>query len=117
MDDVDIPSGSSFLEGKREEARKRFASSLEDFKKLLSDKTHPDNQTQAFQANVRSILSRMLASADALDKVFPGEGLFGLIAISLRSNLKIKDELLKQEVKIRDLEIEIKRLKTRPNQK
>jgi len=113
-DDIELPKGSSYLEDKKEEARKRFTQSLEDFKKLLLDKTHPDNQTQAYHNNVKSILSRMLSTGDSLDKVYPGEGLFGMIAMSFRSNLKLKDELVKMEVKIRNLEIELKKIKSNP---
>ena len=87
-DDVEIPSGSSFLESKKQEARSRFTSALEDFKKILSDKTHPDNQTTAYHNNVKSILSRMLSFADSLD------------------------EFIKLEVKVRELELEVKKLKT-----
>ena len=43
----------------------------------------------------------------------PGEGIFGLIILSLRSSLKMKDELIKTEVKLRELEREIKKLKVR----
>ncbi len=115
MEDVEIPSSSSFLNSRKDEARKRFAQTIDEFKKLLSDKTHPDNQTQAYQNNEKSILSRMLSSADELDKVFPGEGFFGLIAINLRTSLKLKGELIKMEVRMRELEMEVKRLKTKPN--
>ena len=111
-DDVEIPSGSSFLESKSQEARTRFASSLEDFKKVLADKTHPDNQTAAYHNNVKSVLSIMLSFADSLDKVFPGEGLFGLIVMNFRTSLKLKDELIKMEVKVRELELEVKKLRT-----
>lgn len=111
-DDVEIPSSSSFLDSKKQEVRIKFTSSLEEFKKILADKTHPDNQTAAYHNNVKSILSRLLSTADSLDKVFPGEGLFGLIVMSFRSSLKIKDEMIKMEVRIRDLELEIKKLKT-----
>jgi hypothetical protein len=52
-----------------------------------------------------------LTSADELDKVVPGEGIFGLLILSLRSSLKMRDELIKNEVKIRELERELKKLK------
>ena len=84
---------------------------IEEFKKLLADKTHSDNQTTSYHNNVKSILTRMLTTADDLDKVVPGEGIFGLIILSLRSSLKMKDELVKTEVKIRELERELKKLK------
>ena len=110
-DDIDIPKNSSYMDSKKQEAKTRFAGVIEEFKKLLGDKTHPDNQTPAYHNNVKSILTRMLTTADDLDKVVPGEGIFGLIILSLRSSLKMKDELIKTEVKIRELERELKKLK------
>lgn len=110
-DDIEVPKNSSYMDSKRQEAKTRFAGVIEEFKKLLSDKTHPDNQTAAYHNNIKSILTRMLTTADELDKVVPGEGIFGLIILSLRSSLKMKDELIKTEVKIRELEREMKKLK------
>ena len=112
-DEIEIPKNSSYLDSKKQEAKTRFSAVVEEFKKLLSDKTHTDNQTVAYHNNVRSILTRMLTTADELDKVVPGEGIFGLIILSLRSSLKIKDELIKLEVKQRELEREIKKLQAR----
>ena len=110
-DDIDIPKNSSYMDSKKQEAKSRFAGVIEEFKKLLADKTHSDNQTTSYHNNVKSILTRMLTTADDLDKVVPGEGIFGLIILSLRSSLKMKDELVKTEVKIRELERELKKLK------
>lgn len=110
-DDIEIPKNSSYMDSKKQEAKARFSGVIEEFKKLLSDKTHPDNQTAAYHNNVKSILTRMLTSADELDKVVSGEGIFGLIILSLRSSLRMKDELVKTEVRIRELERELKKLK------
>ena len=52
-----------------------------------------------------------IVPADKLDEDNPGEGIFGLIVLSLRSSLKLKDENIKLEVKIAELEREIKRVK------
>jgi hypothetical protein len=54
----------------------------------------------------------MLSSADSLDKIFPGEGIFGLIAMNFRSNLKLKDQMILMEVRIRELENEVRKSKT-----
>jgi hypothetical protein len=110
-DEIEIPKNSSYLDSKKQESKVRFSGVIEEFKKLLGDKTHPDNQTAAYHNNVRSILTRMLTTADELDKVVPGEGIFGLIILSLRSSLKMKDEMVKIEVKLRELEREIKKTK------
>lgn len=110
-DEVEIPQNSSYLDSKRQEAKRRFSVVIEEFKKLLADKTAPENQTAAYHNNVKGILGRMLSTADELDKSTPGEGIFGLIILSLRASLKMKDELVKLEIKIRDLEREVKKLK------
>lgn len=110
-DDIDIPKNSSFLEAKKNESKNRFSLVLDEFKKLLNDKTHPDNQTQSYHNNVKSVLTRLLSTADELDKVNPGEGLFGLIIMSLRSSIRLKDDMVKMEVKIKELEREVKKLR------
>jgi hypothetical protein len=110
-DEIEIPKNSSYLDSKKQDAKSRFSGVLEEYKKLLGDKTHPDNQTAAYHNNVKSILTRLLTTADELDKVVPGEGIFGLIILSLRSSIKMRDELIKNEVKIRELERELKKLK------
>jgi len=115
-DDFSTGPNSSYMNYIKEDTRKKFGECLEDFKKLLSDKTHPDNQTNAYHSNVKSILTRMLSSADSLDKIFPGEGIFGLIAMSFRANLKLKDQLISMEVRIRELENELRKANTRSRQ-
>lgn len=110
-DEVEIPKNSAYLDSRKQDTKTRFSGVLEEFKKLLADKTHPDNQTQAYHNNVKSILTRMLTTADELDKLVPGEGIFGLIILSLRSSLRLKDDLIKAEVRIRELEREIKKTK------
>ena len=110
-DEIEIPKNSSYLDSKKQDAKSRFSAVVEEYKKLLADKTHPDNQTPAYHNNVRSILTRLLTTADELDKVVSGEGIFGLVILSLRSSLKMRDELIKNEVKIRELERELKKLK------
>jgi hypothetical protein len=99
------------MESKKTDAQNSVESAFNDFKKLLADKIHPDNQTPAYHNNVVSILNRLLVAADELDGINPGEGIFGLIILSLRSTLKQKDEHIKLEVEIRELRREIGRLK------
>lgn len=110
-DEIEIPKNSSYLDSKKQDAKSRFSAVVEEYKKLLADKTHPDNQTTAYHNNVRSILTRLLTTADELDKVVSGEGIFGLVILSLRSSLKMRDELIRNEVKLRELERELKKLK------
>lgn len=113
QNDVELPKGSSYLNSKLEEAKTRFYNTVEEFKKLLADKTHPDQQTNAYHNNVKSILGRLLSTSDDLDKLNQGEGLFSLIILCLRSSLKTKDEIIRLEVKIRELEREIKKINLR----
>lgn len=112
-DEVQIPQNSSYLDAKRQEVQRRFSTVLDEFKKLLGDKTHPENQTASYHKNIQGILGRMLSVADEADQQTPGSGLWALLAVSLRSHLRMKDELVKQEVRIREMELEIKRLKQR----
>ena len=111
MSDVKVPSNNRYLNSKKAEAQSAVENAFNDFKKLISDKTHPDNQTPGYQKNVVSILNRLLVAADDLDAVNPGEGIFGLIVLSLRSLLKIKDENVKLEVELRELKRELNKVK------
>jgi hypothetical protein len=115
MDNVKVPQNNRYLETKKEKTQSSVESAFGDFKKLLSDKIHPDNQTPAYHNNVVAILNRLLTSADKLDESNPGEGIFGLIVLALRSILKVKDDSVKMEVEIRELKREIERLKKHPN--
>ena len=67
-----IPN-SNYIKSKRE-AKSKAESIFEEYKSLLSDKTHPDNQTEAFKKNVVSVLNRLLVCADEMDDQNPGEG-------------------------------------------
>tara|TARA_B100001029_G_C14979647_1_gene405234 strand:+ start:588 stop:941 length:354 start_codon:yes stop_codon:yes gene_type:complete len=111
MSDVNVPKNNRYMESKKNEARNSVDNAFNDFKKLLADKTHPDNQTPAYHKNVVSVLNRLLIAADELDGTNPGEGIFGLIVLSLRSTLKLKDDMLKLEVENRELKREVGRLK------
>jgi len=111
MDDIKVPKNNRYIDSKKAEAQNSVESAFNDYKKLLSDKVHPDNQTPAYNNNVVSILNKLLVAADELDEVNPGEGIFGLIVLALRSCLKLKDNQVKMEVEIRSLKREIGRLK------
>ena len=111
MSEIKVPKNNRYLNSKKSDAQNSVESAFNDFKKLLSDKVHPDNQTPAYHNNVVSVLNRLLVAADNLDEVNPGEGIFGLIVLSLRSILKLKDDNLKLEVELRDLKRELGRVK------
>ena len=110
-DEINIPKGNKYMKSKRNDPKSRIEDAFGSFKKLLSDKTHTKNQTAAYNKNVISTLNRLMVSADELDSANPGEGIFGLIILSLRSVLKVKDNVVDLEVRVRDLEREISRLK------
>ncbi len=112
-DKLKIPKNPNFTNRGRENPKQKIEAAFDAYKQLLSDKTHPDNQTGAYNKNVISILNRLLVAADDLDETNPGEGVFGLIVLSLRTNLKLKDELVKQEVKLREVSKELEKLKKR----
>ena len=63
------------------------------FKDLIKDKIHPKNKSKAYE-----------------DRTNPGEGIFSLIVLCLRTNLKLRDLMVEQEHKIKELEIRIKKL-------
>jgi hypothetical protein len=113
MSDVKTPDGNRYLDAKKMESKRDVEIVFGEFKKLLADKTHPENQTAAYNKNVISTLNRLMVAADSLDSHNPGEGIFGLIILSLRSILKLKDRDVELEVKIKGLEKEINRLKKR----
>jgi hypothetical protein len=108
---VNVPSNNKYLESRKARPQSDIETAFNDFKVLLADKTHPDNQTQAYHNNVVSTLNRLLTAADKLDENNPGEGIFGLIILSLRSSLKLKDEFIRQDFEIKELKREINRLK------
>jgi len=101
---------SAYMEAQKKQAKNRVVQIFDEYKELLADKTHPDNQTNAYNERVKKTLQRLLTAANDLDEVVPGEGIFGLIALSLRTNLKLKDENTILEKKLRDLEREVRRL-------
>jgi hypothetical protein len=111
MSDIKIPTNNKYVDSKKQTAQRKVENAFSDFKDLLQNKTHPDNQTMAYKNNVVSILNRLLVAADEMDSVNPGEGIFGLVVLSLRSTLKLRDDNLRLEVEVRDLKKEINRVK------
>jgi hypothetical protein len=110
-DEVNVPAGNKYMKSKKNNPKSRIEDAFGSFKRLLADKTHTKNQTAAYNKNVVSTLNRLMVAADELDDVNPGEGIFGLIILSLRSTLKVKDYIVDLEVRVRDLERESIRLK------
>jgi hypothetical protein len=116
-DEVKVPSNNRYLQSKTANKRGRAELAFDAYKKLLEDKTHPENQTPAFHKHVVSVLNQLLIAADELDSDSPGEGIFGLIILSLRSSLRLKDENVKMQVELREVKRELERLKKSPMNK
>ena len=109
MSDVKIPH-SNYL-NRNGNPRSKTESAISEFKKLLDDKTHIENQTEGYKKNVVSILNNLLVSANDLDNMNPGEGIFSLIVLSLRASLKLRDRCNSLEVENRKLKIEMKNIR------
>ena len=112
QDELNLPT-SRYLDKKKLDAKARISKVFDEYKELLSDQTHPDNQTPAYNQRVMKTLQRLLTAADELDSVSPGEGIFGLMVLSLRTSLKLKDENTKVRKELRDIRLEMKRLKNK----
>jgi len=113
MSNINIPT-NNYLKNKKRNPRKKAEGAFQEFKKLMDDKTHPDNQTEGYKNNVVSTLNSLLVSANELDEDNPGEGIFSLIILSLRSSLKLRDRCNKLEVENRELKRGLKKMNRQP---
>ena len=84
---------------------------FDEYKALLNDKVHPDNHTAAYNQSVVTTLNRLVSAADELDTINPGEGVFGLLILSLRSSLALKDKIIKLEVDLKNTKNELNKVK------
>jgi hypothetical protein len=109
MDDIQIPNRNGRTN--EQEIKRKLESCMQDFKNLLADKTHPDNQTAAIKKNITSVVNRLLVAADEMDSIKPAEGTFGLIVLTMLSLLKLKDENVKLEVEVKALQRELSKIK------
>ena len=108
--ELNMPS-NKYLDAKKAEAKGHLTTSFDEYKALLKDKTHHDNQNAIYNKRIQRTLQRLLSAADSMDAHTPGQGIFGLIVLCLRSILKNKDENVRLEFRINEMEKEIKRLK------
>jgi hypothetical protein len=108
MQDDELRLRSNYLESKRQDSKAKITEAFDEYKKLLNDTTHPDNQTAAYDKVVAKTLERLMVAASELDDANPGEGIFGLLILSLRSILKVKNENVKLQVEVRELKRELK---------
>lgn len=102
---------------KPDTALSKYEKAVDEYKTLLEDKTHPNNRTASYNKNAMAIFNRLMVAADELDSQDPGAGVFGLIILSLRASLALKDKNLDLELKIRELEKRLRRQDKQEEQK
>lgn len=110
LDEFEMPK-ARFFEKKKQEAKAKVSKVFDEYKEILRDKTHPKNQKNSYQIKVKKTLQRLLTSADELEESAPGEGIYGLVILSLRSILFLKDKNIELEKEIFELRKEISRMK------
>ena len=109
MSDMKYPK-SDFLNRGHKKRESKAECAVKSYNALLEDKTHRDNQTEAYEKNVRHILNSLLEGADELENKYPGEGIYTLIMLALRNNIRLKDKIV-------DLEYRIKKISNREKNK
>jgi hypothetical protein len=95
---------SNYIKSAKQKAEQQTMQIFDEYKELLLDKTHPDNQSPAYKERVSDVVKRMIIYANDLDGESPGNGIFGLIALMLRANLKLKDQVVELEARVRKLD-------------
>ena len=91
----------------------RYESAVDEYKGLLADKTHPKNRTPGYKQMAMGVLNRLVVAANHLEDEDPGGGFFGLLILSLRTHLSLREKNIELEVRVRDLERKINRMEKR----
>lgn len=94
---MDNKLGAGYIENMKLQAKNQIHKVFDEYKELLRDKTHPENQTPAYHKNVQGTINRLLSAAHELDQVSPGEGIFALFTLALTTNIKLKDKVIELE--------------------
>lgn len=115
----DFPQNSHYIKKLKDQNRARQHGVFDEYKELLRDTTHPDNHTPAYKERIKKTLQRLLTIANDVDSndETAGEGIFGLMAVTLRSILLVKDENIKLKKELDDLRKEVRRLSKKPGMK
>lgn len=108
MSDINYPK-SNFLSRGQKKKESVAEKAIKDYNALMEDKTHKDNQTEAYENNVKHILNSLLIAADELEQANPGEGIYSLIILALRNNIRLKDKIIDLECQIQKLKISQKK--------
>lgn len=109
--------GSSYLSQMEKNAGDQIAKAFDEYKALMLEKIHPDNQTPAYHKKVQGTINRVMSAAYTMDEAVPGQGIFALFALALSTNVKLKDKLIEIEVDNKNLRKSINILKKQNGKK
>ena len=104
---------SSYMDSRKvRDAQNDLIRAIDEYKAVLKDSVHPDNQNTAYKKREQLAIEKMIRGASDLDGLLddPGAGIFGLISLLLRSNLYLKNELVKVRKEMKQNEIKLKKL-------
>ena len=108
MSDINYPK-TNFINRGHKKKLPTAEKAVKDYNSLIEDKTHKDNQTDAYENNIKHILNSLLIGANELEDKNPGEGIYTLLVLSLRTNLALKDKIIDLECQLRDVKIKLKK--------
>lgn len=103
--------GTQYMENMKTQAKSQITKVFDEYKEILRDKTHPENQTPAYHKKIQGTIHRLLSAAHELDQVSPGEGIFALFTLTLTTNLKLKDKIIELEVENNRMKRQLKKMK------
>ena len=85
---------------------------IDEYKAILKDSVHPDNHTEVYKKREVMCLDRMIKGASEIDSLVdePGMGIFSLITLLFRSNLHLKNEIVKVRRELKQNEVKLKKL-------
>ncbi len=110
MDDKNTKNKSTYTEPRKiRDAQNDLIRAIDEFKAILKDSVHPENQNEAYKQVEQLALDKMIRGASELDSLLdePGAGIFGLISLLFRSNLYLKNEIIKirRELKLNEIKM------------
>lgn len=107
---------SNYLRNKKvQDAQNDLIRAIDEYKAVLKDSIHPDNQNAAYKKRELSSIDKMIKRASDLDMAMdePGAGIFSLISLLLSANLYLKNEIIKTRKQLKDYEIKLMKLESR----
>ena len=109
---AETPS-TKYMESKKiRDAQTDMLRAIDEYKAVLKDSVHPDNQNVAYKKREQHALDKMIRGASDLDSLMdePGAGIFGLISLLFRSNLYLKNEIIKVRKELKQNEVKLMKL-------